>query len=178
MGLTGESIKMRNGVIYINSQAYLDPIDVNRPYALHLGLRDSTFFAGTNFEQSGSPPKSFFVLDLRTTELALVDDKWMNVNEISRMENIHSAGDVIGGTVENNWNRYNWGPFKIPNVGDKVVLNDKNERLYESLFFEKRKKNLVTTECYFLISDDRGTLYDSRFIGLIPKRAIIGKVMT
>lgn len=177
LGLPGETVMMRNGVIYINDQEYVDPPEVNRPYLLHLGLLGSSFFEETNFEQSDFSPKDFFELSLTKTELELVDYRWKNVNEIPGLETLHSSEGIVGRTSKNNWSRYNWGPIKIPNVGDKVVLDDRNNGLYDALFFEKKKKNLVEIECYFLISDDRGSEFDSRFIGLIPENAVIGKVV-
>lgn len=93
------------------------------------------------------------------------------------------------------WNTDNYGPIKVPAVGDTISINPKTiedwkliinyEQGIGSLSEEGTVINLhqkpireyvIKQDYYFLLGDNRDDSIDSRFFGFIPEDAILGKV--
>ncbi len=176
VGLPGETLKMEEGQIYIDGQLYKDPFEVNLPYLVWGKTIDSSLFETYNIKRYSWSMGDYWKAHLNKLELAKIESDPRVGQVILTLSNIFGVDPVVGRTDENNWTKINWGPIKIPKVGEKVVLKDANRSLYRPLFFEEKKKNVVPIECYFLINDDRASSYDSRYLGLVPKWAIIGAV--
>ncbi|MEL7532012.1 MAG: S26 family signal peptidase, partial [Bacteroidota bacterium] len=153
VGLPGESIRMVDGKIFIDGQEYVDPPEVNFPYIMYAESIDSSFFEYHQIQRYYYAIGSFWHANLSHQQLAIIENE-PQVGQVNlTLRNILGKDWVVGQTNENNWGKINWGPIRIPKVGDKVVLDEQNEALYSALFFEKKNKNLVKTECYFLLND-------------------------
>lgn len=93
------------------------------------------------------------------------------------------------------WNPDNYGPIRIPAIGDTIQINHKSlsdwkllinmEQGVGSLSAEGTVINInqnpireyvIQKDYYFVMGDNRDDSYDSRFFGFIPEDAIIGKV--
>lgn len=93
------------------------------------------------------------------------------------------------------WNADNYGPIRIPAMGDTIQITPKSvsdwkllinmEQGLGSLSVEGTVINLhqkpireyvIKKDYYFVMGDNRDDSYDSRFFGFIPEDAIIGKV--
>ena len=61
-----------------------------------------------------------------------------------------------------NWSRDNFGPIVIPEKGDQLSSND----------------FVIENNYYFVLGDNRHQSLDSRYVGLIPEKNIVGKMIT
>lgn len=92
------------------------------------------------------------------------------------------------------WNEDNYGPFVVPYKGQKVELNANNIEEWRMLINREFGEKVVSVEgtvimingtptreyfvkknYYFVLGDNRDDSLDSRFWGLVPDDAIIGK---
>ena len=177
VGLPGESILMVDGAVYIDDKLYEEPPTVKMPYMVWGEMLDSSYLERFHSQPIKSVPGGSFLVNLSKNEVSAIKNDWRGIN-VNPMQKLPLFGvKVIGWTEENKWTRYNFGPIKIPSAGDKVVINDSNRKIFNSFSFEEDKKNIVKTDCFFVLGDNRENYRDSRFIGLIPSSAIIGKVI-
>jgi len=91
------------------------------------------------------------------------------------------------------WNKHFWGPFYLPKKNDKITLTKKNLYIYfplirgeekfaeiinDSLFINKKYVNEYEfkNDYYFALGDNRDNAIDSRFLGPIKRKDIVGIV--
>ncbi|WP_166461177.1 signal peptidase I [Flavicella sediminum] len=92
------------------------------------------------------------------------------------------------------WSISNYGPYKIPYKGMKILLNAENYALYNAII-KKHEKVIIkkdsrgffiddvvitefvfTNNYYFMMGDNRSHSQDSRNWGVVPESSISGKV--
>lgn len=92
-----------------------------------------------------------------------INGRLSELNSSNDME-ITTTGDfqdkVFGGTETNGWNQDNFGPLRVPKAGEQNPVS--NERVSQGLFF--------------VMGDNRGNSYDSRFWGFVKQEEILGRV--
>ncbi len=81
-----------------------------------------------------------------------------------------------------NWNKDNFGPLVIPSANMQIKNTSENKSLYRILLdtYEKREDkepNYIRflQNYYFVLNDKRGNINDSRRLGPIPQKMILGK---
>ncbi len=105
-------------------------------------------------------------------------------------ENIYSAHStpVFGWTPQNNWTPRNYGAVTIPAKGQKLTISKDNIHLYGEILqkFEgvpsSALENLpfqhtFTNDYYFMVSDNRGHAFDSRYFGFVPRHHLVGGLL-
>lgn len=129
-----------------------------------------------------------------------INGKKINLPETVRrsFENIKPTGQedegiFYGGT---GWNSDNYGPVRVPAVGDTININTDNIDVWKQLIvyeYEEKivrkegsvitiddkpvRKYVVTKNHYFVIGDNFNNSRDSRYFGFVNEDMILGKAM-
>ena len=189
-------------------------------YGVHIPFSDDYFYYFRQPERndlviykffdligSGKYEKNYYIkrcIGLPGEEIKIINKKvYIDNEELQECEDIIHSNDTLRVGVENGkifppssgWNEDNYGPLKIPKVGEEVKINFSNIRVWEklikdegnSLSFDGSGKitlNGKTAEEFvykvkndyvFLLGDNRNNSLDSRYNGFISLTDIMGK---
>ena len=97
------------------------------------------------------------------------------INRIIRSPGDHAEG-IVRNSYTDNWNEDQFGPLYIPTVGEKIKISQTNRGLYADILADMQPDSTITIKekLYFLMGDNRGNAFDSRFIGFVAASHIIG----
>ncbi len=138
--------------------------------------------------------------------LQIVNKKiFINSTELLLPATVKNSDEVVRrkGIVDNNifpqgakWNRDNYGPIVIPKKGDTIFVNSRNfERVKQIIVMDYGERVLrdegtvitldarpivnyvVKNDHYFLVGDNLDVSMDSRYLGFISEKLIIGKAL-
>jgi type IV secretory pathway protease TraF len=82
--------------------------------------------------------------------------------------------DILASDLQIGRNSYYINPFKIPRRGD--IITDTVQALCHSFVTRDQIGKKLDDDFYYLVGDNRFNSNDSRFIGLVPRKAITGVV--
>ena len=197
MGTPGDTIRIVNGVVYINNRLHRENKGLllysrvsvsNRQNAIKgldsLGINNPSFFSPA----SGTDHFSLYLTLEEADKASLLP--WVTSVAIEK-ERPDTAWRVYPGHESFNWNIDNYGPIVLPAEGMKMVLTAETWILYGRLInlFENAEikydrgqffmeGNQVTDytfrkNYYFMLGDNRHDSRDSRYYGPVPGDKII-----